>query len=392
VWLVGASHAINHYVTLIFPAVLLLVQQEFGLSFTTLGLLANLALLCFGLGALPAGLLTDRFGGHRVLAVWLLGGSAACLGIGLSDGAAGLAVGLTLLGSFASLHHPAGSGLLVALRSVPGADVGRAFGLGGLLGNVGMAASPLLSAWVAVRWGWRASFLLGALPGIILAIFMWQAGGLLRGDATRGSILRRESARPRWADLTLPLLLLFGLETLAGFVFQGFTTFMPALLAQWGGIPGLTAAHVTRGGLLASMALLCGGLGHLVAGRLMGLPAREAILLATTGASALALFGMGMTVGFPLVLLSVALTFTHFGLGTMSNTLIAFHAPPHLGGTVFGITFGLAFGIGSLAASTMGLVGDHAGLSAIFSTLGVIATGAALIVVALGCSVGAWRR
>jgi MFS family permease len=390
VWLVGVSHAINHYVTLIFPAVLLLVQQEFGLRFATLGLLANAALLCYGLGALPAGLLADRFGGHRVLAVWLLGGSAACLGIGLTGTAGSLAVGLTLLGIFASLHHPAGSGLLVLLRGIPGADVGRAFGLGGLLGNVGMAASPLLSAWVAAHWGWRASFFLGAVPGLLLAVPMWRSGGIVQSPPSGATPLPRP-APPRWADLTLPLLLLFGLETLAGFVFQGFTTFMPALLATWGGIPGLTAAHVTRGGILASLALICGGIGHLAAGRLMGLPAREAILLATTSASAAALFGMGVTTGLPLVLLSVLLTLTHFSLGTMSNTLIAFHTPPHLGGTAFGVTFGLAFGLGSLAASTMGFVGDYAGLPAIFSTLGGIATGAALTVVAFGRSVDAWR-
>lgn len=390
VWLVGLSHATNHYVTLIFPAVLLLVQQEFGLTFAGLGLLANAAFLCYGLGALPAGLLADRFGGHRVLAVWLLGGSVTCLGLAMSDSSGGLAIGLTLLGVFGSLHHPAGSGLLVVLRAVPGADVGRAFGLGGLLGNFGMAASPLVSAWIAVQWGWRASYLVGALPGLLLAIPMWRAASMSPAPIHRPPDRGRIPERPRLADLTLPLLLLFALETFTGFIFQGFTTFMPALLAHSGGIPGLTAAQVTRGGILASLALLCGGLGHLAAGRLMGLQAREAVCLATTIASTLALFGMGVATGLPLVVFSAALTLAHFALGTMSNTFIAFHAPPHLGGTAFGITFALAFGVGSLASSSMGLVGDRAGLAAIFSALGVIAIGAILLVLAFGASVGAW--
>ena len=57
IWLVGLSHATNHLVMLIFPSVLLLVQREFALSYVELGILANGGLLCYGLGALPAGML-----------------------------------------------------------------------------------------------------------------------------------------------------------------------------------------------------------------------------------------------------------------------------------------------------------------------------------------------
>ncbi|HSB81496.1 MAG TPA: hypothetical protein VLM91_22180, partial [Candidatus Methylomirabilis sp.] len=134
VWFVGVSHAVNHFVMLIFPAVLLLVQQEFSLGYARLGILANVALLCYGIGALPAGMLADRLGGERLLVAWLLGGSLACIGIGLSRGQLSLGVGLAALGSFASLHHPAGSGVLVSLRSLRGLDLGQAFGRVGVLG------------------------------------------------------------------------------------------------------------------------------------------------------------------------------------------------------------------------------------------------------------------
>jgi sugar phosphate permease len=73
--------------------VLLLVQREFALSYVELGILANGGLLCYGLGALPAGMLADRIGGMRVLAIWLLGGSLACIGVGLSTGPWTLGVG-----------------------------------------------------------------------------------------------------------------------------------------------------------------------------------------------------------------------------------------------------------------------------------------------------------
>jgi MFS family permease len=392
VWLIGLSHATNHFVMLIFPAVLLLVQQEFGLGYGPLGFFANVALFCYGAGALPAGMLADRLGGERILAIWLLGGSLSCLAIAGTASPVGLVLGLAALGLFGSLHHPAGSGVLVALRDVAGVELGRAFGLSGVLGNVGLAASPVMAAMVAVRRGWRAAFLVGALPGLLLAFPLWRLHGLQAPqppDPTAPPVRRRMAWR---SDLTPPLLILFLIETLMGFVFQGFSTFLPAHLAERASIPGLTAARVARGGSFASLALLFGGLGHLLAGRLMASRHRDRIFLISVGATALFLFSMGATVGPPLVLASIALSVGYFSLGTISNTFIAFHTPPLLGGTAFGVTFTLAFGVGSLASTVMGLVAQRFGLSAVFLSLGIVMTATAGLVCWFGSVTGAWSN
>lgn len=379
IWLIGLSHGTNHFVMLIFPAVLLLVQAEFGLGYGALGVVANAGLLLYGLGALPAGILADRLGGERILAVWLLGGGLSCLVIATAHGPLSLALGLAALGLFASLHHPAGSGLLVALRRVPAVDVGRAFGLVGVLGNWGLGSSPLVAAAIGAAWGWRQAFLVGALPALALGACLW-----------RRPRLAAPAAAPKggwsipWRELRLPLLLLFALETLMGFVFQGFATFLPAHLAEHGGIPGLSAAAVTRGGVLASVAYLVGGLGHALAGRLMGLRRRQTIFLSAVAIASFCLLAMGTTTGMALVASSILVAFAHFGLATMSNSLIAAQAPPHLGGTAFGITFVLAFGVGSLASSTMGAVADRAGLHSVFLALAGVSFAAAVLVALFG--------
>jgi MFS transporter, FSR family, fosmidomycin resistance protein len=390
IWLVGLSHATNHLAMLIFPSVLLLVQREFALSYVELGILANAGLLCYGLGALPAGMLADRIGGMRVLAIWLLGGSLACIGVGLSTGPWTLGVGLAVLGLCASLHHPAGSGVLVVLRQALGTNVGRAFGRLGILGNVGLAAAPIFATAIGTRWGWRAAFWAGAIPGFLLAIPMWQYFRLFRPPEVARCEVSPVERRSIRSAFTLPLLLLFGLETLMGFVFQGFTTFLPTYLAGQAGIDGLTVAQVRRGGSFASIALLFGGLGHLAAGRLMKSSRREVIFLASVVFNALCLFGMGVTQGFPLLLFSITLSFTHFALSTMGNTFMAFQTPPSLGGTAFGITFALSFGIGSLASSSMGLVAQRLGLPVVFLVLGGVAIGGAALVAWFGLATGAW--
>jgi MFS family permease len=360
---------------LLFPAVLLLVQAELGLGYASLGFLATVNFLCYGLGALPAGMLADRFGGERVLAIWLLGSSIACCAIGVSAGPWTLGVGLALLGLFASLHHPAGSGVLVALRPRLGTKVAGAFGLSGILGNAGLAIAPILGSFIGVRWGWRAAFLLGALPGLALALSLWRQP---RNDAVSRTVGPQHPSLRH--ALGLPLILLFAFETLMGFVLQGFSTFLPAHLAGPSEVGAITAAQVKRAGAFASVALLFGGLGHLAAGRLMGAGHRETVFLLAATTSTLCLFGMGLTDGAPLLLFSILLSFAFFGLGTVGNTFVALHTPAHLGGTVFGVTFTLAFGFGSLASSTMGLVGEHFGLPAVFLGLGsVSALGVALV-------------
>lgn len=387
VWLVGFSHATNHFIMLVFPAVLLLVQKEFDLGLSGLGILASVSFLCYGLAALPAGMLADRFGGERVLAVWLLGAGLVCVAIGFSTGPWSLGAGLALLGLFASLHHPAGSGVLVKLRAQLGPKVGRAFGLSGILGNIGLAASPLLAASIGVRWGWRAAFLLSALPSWLLVLPLWRHPGAVASGIRVAS--QRESLRHA---LTLPLILLFALETVMGFVFQGFSTFLPAYLTGHAGIAAITAEQVRRGGAFASLSLLFGGLGHLAAGRLMGSRHQDAAFLMAVTASTLCLLSMGLTSGGLLVLFSILLSCTYFALGTISNTFMAHHAPPRLGGTVFGVTFTLAFGVGSLASTAMGVIGEAFGLPVIFLGLGAVAAGGIALVAGFLGATGVWRR
>jgi MFS family permease len=387
VWLVGLSHATNHFVMLVFPAVLLLVQAEFGLGYAGLGVLATINFLCYGLPALPAGMLADRFGGERILAMWLAGSSVTCLGIGFASGPWSLGIGLAALGCFASLHHPAGSGLLVELRPRLGAKMSRAFGRSGILGNLGLAGAPVLAAAIGVHWGWRAAFFVSAIPGLAFALPLWRHPRL--GSTGAAPRVAREPLRN---TLTLPLLLLFGLETLMGFVLQGFSTFLPAHLAGHAGVAAITAAQVRRGGAFASLALLFGGLGHFVAGRLMGRRHPEALFLAAVSTSTLCLFGMGAADGPLLVVFSIVFSFAYFALGTISNTFMAMHTRPGLGGTVFGVTFSLAFGFGSLASSTMGVVGEQLGLSAIFVGLGLVSLGGVALIVCFGGVTGAWRR
>jgi MFS family permease len=101
-----AAHGASHGFVLVLPAVLVSLRTEFGASFTTLGTVATVSTMLYGLGALPAGLLADRVGAPVLLRVFAGLSAAGCLLAAVAPGIWWLAAALALLGAAGALYHP----------------------------------------------------------------------------------------------------------------------------------------------------------------------------------------------------------------------------------------------------------------------------------------------
>src|SRR6266545_35503 len=152
-----SSHALSHGLVLVFPAVMVTLRAEFGSSFTTLGTIATISTMLYGLGALPGGLLVDRLGAPLLLRIFAGLSVVFCLLAATAPGIWWLALALGLLGAAGALYHP--SGLAEITLNVPGG--GRVLGQHGSWGNLGTAVAPLLAGAIASAWTWRASYALG---------------------------------------------------------------------------------------------------------------------------------------------------------------------------------------------------------------------------------------
>jgi MFS family permease len=367
----GASHLMTHAYLLVYPAILILLREEFGLSLQALGAIANLQYLASGAGALPAGWIADRIGAARALRLCMWGSAAALVLIALAPGPALLSGALTALGAFCSLHHPAG----LALLSLRARRMGRALVLHGMIGNLGIALTPFAAAALAEGIGWRATCVVLALPGVWVG---WLFSRLKLAEGPRREADPAPAAQAqagavdeiRWR----PLLFLYLFVTLSGLVYSGTTTFLPARLAELADGGG-----VVRAGAITSLALLVGMIGQYVGGilwrrlppvaLLAGLVACASPCLAAVGSASLAAAAAGAA-GF---------AFFHLAAQPVSNGALARWVPARRRSLGYGIYFTLSFGIGSFAAGAAGLIAQRRGLAAVFPCLAAASAAAAAV-------------
>jgi len=372
-----ASHGLIHVYELSVPALLLLIQAEFGAGDFRMGGVAALYALLFGLGALPAGWLADRIGPKPLLVVCLWGGSFGMLGMALAPSLGWFAASAAAMGLALSIYHPAGTALLT--HSLPAS--GRVFALHGMAGNFGVASASLIAGSLGAVLGWRWAIGSLAVAGAALG------ARSLTLPAPAVHEIRARDGHGRWASF----LLLLAATLFMGMVYRGMATFLPKFLA-------LTYASDTRigtalGGSLATAALLVGLAGMWVAGRWIDRgthPARAFLL----GAAAQAPFlvAIGFVPGTYVLPLFMVVAFFHFFTQPAGNHMVADFTPPRLRGLGYGVYFLMTFGVGAIGAPLGGFVSERWGLARTFPVLALILVPCIVATAALVLAVDRDRR
>ena len=133
------GHLFTHLFTLLYATAVLHLPVVFGLPFGEMLALSSLGLILYGICALPAGWLADRYSQTGMMVLFFAGIGAGAVVTGLADTPSDLWIGLTLIGAFASIYHPVGIAWLLAWAQ----RQGMALGINGVFGGVGSALAPL---------------------------------------------------------------------------------------------------------------------------------------------------------------------------------------------------------------------------------------------------------
>ena len=108
----GISHATVHTFELSIPILVVIWLLEFSVSTAALGLAVAAGYALFGIGALPGGVLADRYGSQRVIVGCLVGMGLSFLLLSFASGLMTIGLSLAIWGIAASVYHPSGLSLI----------------------------------------------------------------------------------------------------------------------------------------------------------------------------------------------------------------------------------------------------------------------------------------
>jgi predicted MFS family arabinose efflux permease len=158
------NFADRHVVVAAFPQ----LEAEWGASDVQLGALVSVVSVTVALGALPAALLVDRWSRVRAIAVMASVWSVAAAAAGLAQSYGQLFTARAAVGAGEAGYGPAAGALLATI--FPAGRRATVLGAFQAAASLGAMLGVALGGVVAVRWGWRAAFVVVALPGLAVAL------------------------------------------------------------------------------------------------------------------------------------------------------------------------------------------------------------------------------
>lgn len=169
--LLNLGHSLDHLVLLIFAAAVASIANDLGVDrWEDLMPYGAPAFFFFGLCSLPAGKMGDLWGRRKMMLVYFAGIGLSSILVSQAQSPWQLCVLLAVMGGFASIYHPVGIPMLIQQSSTPG----RAIGINGMMGNVGIAIAALLTGWVIRDFGWRAAFWIPGVISLALGVVFWR--------------------------------------------------------------------------------------------------------------------------------------------------------------------------------------------------------------------------
>jgi MFS family permease len=348
------AHAYDHFFLLIFPTAVLALAPAWGLSYGEALALGTAAFVTFGLGTLPAGWLGDRWSRSALMSLFFLGIGGAAILTGLAEGPITLTLGLGLIGLFASIYHPVGTALVV--QNAP--HSGRALGINGVFGNLGVAAAGLVTGALTQWLGWRAAFI---LPGV-LAVLTGLVFAFGIGPAMAKTGATRPNAGPKVeidANAQLRLFVVLGIASLfGGIVFHGTTVALPKIFEVR--LAAVVDSLATIG-LLVSLVFALAAVAQIVVGHLLDRVGARPLLPAVALLQAFCLFGAIGLWGWGMLAVALPMMLLVFGEIPIAAWLVGRYVAASWQSRVFALQYVLSLGVSAAVVPLISVLYERTG-------------------------------
>mgnify|MGYP000389195341 CR=1 FL=1 len=417
VGLASLAHAMVHTYELSIPIfvsiwllefdVLQLGGMEFGVTQATLGLIVTAGYALFGIGALPGGVIVDRLGSRRLIAVCLFGMAGAFFLLGTASTLVVVTLALLLWGAAASVYHPAG--LTLISKGVD--ERGTGFAYHGIAGNLGIGLGPLVTAILLLLFDWSTVAMILAVPAAVAGLYALRAEfdetAAVDAVATDGSgTARGQSGVNSLGEFAVTskqlffgaFAVVFAIVVANGLYYRGVLTFLPDLLSGMPGfepvalsslVPGLEASSdrtLNPERYFYAGLLLVGVAGQYVGGKLTDHISPEkgiAAVFGTLAVLALAFLPVASLGIAPLLVFGALFGATLFAAQPLYQAAVADYSPAGTRGLSYGYVYLGTFGVGALGGALAGAILTYANASALFATLAGVAVVAAVLAAVL---------
>lgn len=371
----NVGHFLDHLFMLIFATVAALrLAEEWGMSYAALIPYATPAFVAFGLGAIPAGWIADKWSREGMMVIFFIGIGVSSIATALAGSPVQIAIGLFFVGCFAAIYHPVGLAMVVHGREKTGVPLA----INGIFGNMGVAVAALLTGFLIDTAGWRNAFVLPGVISVLLgvgyAVFVFQGRHVRAADHASGAAARRAAAGTLEigrATFARVFAIIIFTTAIGGLIFQSTTFALPKIFDER--LAGF-ADSATEVGAWAFLVFAVAAFAQLVVGWLVDNHSVRTVFAFVAGLQALFFAIMYQLQGPAALLVSVAFMLVVFGQIPINDVLVGRITRSEWRSRVYSIRYIVTFSV--MASALPVIAGIHAtwGFAALFVVMAVAAS------------------
>jgi MFS family permease len=375
--LLNIGHFLDHLFTLIFATVAALaLHREWGLGYAELLKYATPGFFAFGVFALPAGWLADKWSREGMMSVFFIGIGLASIATAFARTPFEVGLGLFVVGVFAAIYHPVGLAIVVEKWR----NTGMRIAVNGVWGNLGVASAALITGYFIDHGGWRTAFIVpgvaSILIGIAYTVLMWPE--LMR---PKPRVKAAAAARVLPADVKALLVrvsaIVFLTTAVSSIVFQSTTFALPKVFDERLG--GISVSATAIGGL-AFLVFTLGSMGQLVVGHYLDRLGPRTVFIAAATIQLVFFLLMPGLADWAALLCAMAFMLAAFGQIPINDYMIGRLADGEWRARIYGVRYVVSFTVLAAALPLIAFVYENWGFDALFR---VLAASAAVILAAV---------
>ena len=365
----NVGHFFDHLIILVFSAVAALgLAREWGMGYAQLIPYATPGFVAFGLFAVPAGWLADKWSREGMMLVFFLGIGTAAVLTALAETPLQIGLGLFVIGMFGAIYHPVGLAMVVQGRT----KTGMPLAVNGVFGNLGVGCAALITGFLIDQTGWRSAFVWpGAVCvaiGFAYAFFLF-ATRQLRASADKVS--GGKATSDQMLQVTRPVLIkifavIFFSTAVGGLVFQSTTFSLPKVFDERLGELAVTATSV---GSFAFVVFALASIGQLIVGYLLDRISLKLVFLLVAAIQAVFFTLMVGATGSVALAVGAMFMLAVFGQVPINDVLIGRITRSEWRSRVFGLRYIVTFSVSASSIPLIAWIHTFWGFDALFWVL-----------------------